>query len=124
MIYQLAADAVLMLHLLFIVFVVAGALLAIRWHWILCVHLPAVAWGIWVEATATICPLTPLENMLRHAAGEAGYRGGFVEHYLINVIYPPGLTAAVQLWLAVGVVVINVLLYGIVMIRIRRQQKL
>ncbi|MCA3025791.1 MAG: DUF2784 domain-containing protein, partial [Rhodocyclaceae bacterium] len=75
MFYRLAADAVLIVHLLFIVFVVLGALLAWRWRLMPWLHLPAVAWGIWIEATGNICPLTPLENGLRRAAGDAGYAG-------------------------------------------------
>jgi hypothetical protein len=121
MIYRLAADAVLVLHLLFIVFVVLGALLALRWRWMPWLHLPAAAWGVWVEASASICPLTPLENMLRRAAGEAGYAGGFVEHYLVALIYPAGLTPSIQWWLAGLVLAVNVAVYGWVISRRRRR---
>jgi hypothetical protein len=75
-------------------------------------HLPAVAWGIWIEATGNICPLTPIENGLRHAAGDAGYAGGFIEHYLLTIIYPAGLTPTIQWWLAGLVLVINIGVYG------------
>lgn len=107
-----AADAVLLLHLLFIVFAVFGAALLWRWPQLVWLHLPAALWGATIEFTGGICPLTPLENRLRRAAGEQGYSGGFVEHYLMPLIYPEALTREVQ-WLMGGVVVaINLALYG------------
>ena len=105
------ADAVVVIHLAFIVFVLAGGLLVVRrpvWAW---AHLPAAVWAAYTEFTATICPLTPLENTLRHRAGDAGYDGGFIEHYLIPIIYPPGLTPRVQVVLGIVVVVLNAALY-------------
>ena len=75
-------------------------------------HLPAVVWGVCIEATGNICPLTPLENGLRRAAGDAGYSGGFIEYYLLSIIYPAGLTPTIQWWLAGLVLVINVVAYG------------
>lgn len=111
MIERLAADAVLVVHLAFIVFVVAGGWLVARdARWAL-VHLPAAAWGAYAELTATICPLTPLENRLRRGAGEAGYDGGFVEHYLVPLVYPAGLTAGHQRWIGAFVVAVNALAY-------------
>ena len=109
---RLLADAVVVLHLAFIAFVAAGALLVAWRRWFAAVHLPALAWGIYAETTATVCPLTPLENALRHAAGQAGYRGGFVDEYLVRVIYPPGLTPSIQLAIGVGLVVVNAALYA------------
>lgn len=110
--YRLAADAVLLLHLLFILFVLFGALLAIRWRWVVLLHLPAAAWGFLVELNGWICPLTPWENALRARAAEPGYSAGFIEHYLLPVIYPAGLTHEIQLLLAGVVVALNLLLYG------------
>ncbi len=95
--YRIAADLVVAVHLLFISFVVGGAFLAWRWPRIIWAHLPAMVYGALVEFTGFTCPLTPLENYLRHRAGDAGYRGGFIAHYLVAVIYPPGLTRGMQL---------------------------
>ena len=111
MIWRWLADGLVVVHLLFIAFVVAGGLLVLRNRRVAFWHLPAVAWAAFTEFTGTICPLTPVENMLRHRAGDVGYAGGFVEHYLLPVIYPPGLTPAVQLTLGTGVLVLNALVY-------------
>ncbi len=109
---RLAADAVLLVHVAFILFVLFGALLTIWWRWLPAVHLPALAWGVFVELTGRLCPLTPLENSLRRGAGQSGYSDSFIEHYVLKVIYPSGLTPEVQ-WLLAGVVVIvNVVIYG------------
>ncbi|SPA27846.1 conserved hypothetical protein; putative membrane protein [Cupriavidus taiwanensis] len=107
------ADLVVIAHALFIVFVVAGGLLVLRWPRAAWVHLPAAVWGVLIEWAGWICPLTPLENSLRRAAGQAGYSGGFVERYLLPLIYPAGLTPAVQLWLGVVVLVVNVAIYAL-----------
>ena len=105
---RLLADAVVALHAAFILFVIAGGLLALWRRGAALLHLPTVAWGAWIEFSGAICPLTPLENALRRAAGEAGYVGGFVEHYVIPIIYPAGLTARVQLVLGGIVVALNI----------------
>ena len=120
MIHRLAADAVLLLHLGFILFVLLGGLLALRWRWAPMLHLPAAAWGVYVELSGGLCPLTPLENRLRSAAGEAGYTGGFIEHYLLALIYPAGLTPQIQYVLAAVVVGVNGLAYAWVWRRRRR----
>jgi len=112
MLPRILADVVVGLHFLFIVFVVAGGFLAWRWPRMAWVHLPMGLWGALIEFTGWICPLTPLENALRRAAGDAGYAGGFIEHYLIPVVYPAGLTRGTQLLLGVAVVVLNVIAYG------------
>jgi hypothetical protein len=104
--YRIAADLVVAVHLLFISFVVGGAFLAWRWPRIIWAHLPAMVYGALIEFTGFTCPLTPLENYLRHRAGDAGYRGGFIAHYLVAVIYPPGLTRGMQLGLGVMVLLI------------------
>ncbi|MGE5625030.1 MAG: DUF2784 domain-containing protein [Bacillota bacterium] len=96
MIYGLLADAVVLLHFAFLLFVVFGGLLALRWWNAIWLHLPAVVWGAWIEFYQRSCPLTPLENVLREHAGLGAYTGGFIDHYVLPVIYPPGLTPGVQ----------------------------
>lgn len=118
--YRLAADAVLLLHLAFIVFAMLGAALALRWRWVPYLHLPAAAWGFFVEMSGRICPLTPLENELRAKAGQSGYEGGFIEHYLVGLIYPSGLTRDIQYLLAAAVVVTNAAIYAWVLLRRRK----
>jgi hypothetical protein len=117
---RLLADTLVAVHLAFIAFVVAGGLLALRHRAWAALHLPAVAWAAWTEFTGTICPLTPWENALRAAAGEAGYAGGFVEHYLIPLIYPEALTARTQVALGIAVLAINAAVYGFVWRKWRR----
>jgi hypothetical protein len=109
---RLAADAVLLVHLAFILFALLGAALAWRWRWMPLVHVPAAAWGFRVEFTGRICPLTHLENDLRIRAGQSGYADSFIEHYLLAIIYPEGLTREVQFVLAGVVVVVNAAIYG------------
>ncbi len=106
--YNIAADLVIVVHLLFIGFVVGGVFLAWRWPWVIWAHLPAVAYGALVEFIGFTCPLTLLQNFLRHRGGEAGYRGGFIAHYLVRLIYPPGLTRGMQIGLGIGVLLIAV----------------
>jgi hypothetical protein len=112
MLYRLAADAVLLIHLAFIAFALLGAAFAARWRWLIALHLPAAAWGFFVELTGRTCPLTYAENLLRIRAGESGYAESFIEHYLLAIIYPAGLTRDIQLALAGVVIVINVAIYG------------
>jgi hypothetical protein len=119
MLFRILADLTVVLHLAFIVFVVCGGLLALRWRRLPWVHLPAAVYGVALEIQGWICPLTPLENSLRRQAGEIGYTGGFIEHYILPVVYPAGLTREVQLALAAIVVVVNVAAYSLV-IRARR----
>ena len=122
MLLRLSADAVLLLHLLFIAFALLGGLLVLRWRWLAWLHLPAVFWAVTVEALQLLCPLTPVENDLRHAAGQAGYNTGFIEHYLLPIIYPAGLTPVIQLWLAALVLSLNLLVYGLLLWRWRRNR--
>jgi hypothetical protein len=112
MFWRIAADALVLLHLVFILFVLLGGLLLLRWPRLLCLHLPAVAWGIVVECLHLGCPLTPWENHLRRMAGQAGYEDGFIEHYLIPLIYPAGLTPQIQLWLGSIVLLVNLNVYA------------
>jgi hypothetical protein len=110
-IFLLLADVLVLVHLAYIVFVVGGAVL-VRYHpRLLWVHLAAVAWGAYVALAHRICPLTPWEVALRVRAGQVGYRGGFVEHYLIPVIYPKALTPSLQLAEGVFVLLVNLVLY-------------
>jgi hypothetical protein len=118
--YRLLADAVLVFHLLFVVFAVAGGLLALRWPRTAWLHLPVLAWAATVEFTGWICPLTPLENSLRRLGGEAGYAGGFIEHYAVALLYPAALTRDVQMLLGAGLVAFNVAVYALVLRRRRK----
>jgi hypothetical protein len=111
MTYRWLADATVILHFAFIAFVVLGSALVwrrIAWAWL---HVPAIAWVAYIEFTGTLCPLTPLENVLRVRAGDAGYAGSFVEHYLVPIFYPAGLTPAIQLALGSAVVAFNAIAY-------------
>jgi hypothetical protein len=110
--YRLAADALTVAHFAFILFVCLGGLLALRRPRIAWLHVPAALWGVFVEFSGRICPLTPLEWRLRELAGEAGHRGSFVEHYLIPLIYPPGLAAPTQWALGSFVLMLNCAVYG------------
>ncbi|MCQ4319855.1 DUF2784 family protein [Stutzerimonas stutzeri] len=112
MLYRLGADAVLLLHLAFIVFVLLGGLLVAWKRGFLLLHLPAIAWGLFVELSGRPCPLTHWENLLRRLAGNAGYEAGFIEHYLLPLIYPAWLSVPVQYLLAAVVVLVNALIYG------------
>lgn len=112
MTYRLLADAVLLLHLGFILFVVLGGFLLRRYPRLVWMHLPAVLWGAFAEISGTICPLTPLENRLRELGGLAGYPGGFIEHYLWPLIYPAALTRELQIGIGLGVVLINLVAYA------------
>jgi hypothetical protein len=111
--YRILADLVVGVHALFVVFVVAGGLLALRWPWAAAAHLPAAVWGTLIEFRGWICPLTPLEKSLRASAGQAGYEGGFIDHYLLPVLYPAGLTQQVQVVLGSLVIAVNVVVYGL-----------
>jgi hypothetical protein len=110
--YRLLADLVLVLHAAFVVFVMLGGLLAWRWPRLAWVHLPLVAWGAGIEFLGGICPLTPLENRWRLLAGQQGYPGGFVEHYVLPVLYPEGLTRTAQFLLGALVLGVNVSIYA------------
>lgn len=114
---RLAADAVALFHLAFVLFVVSGGLLVWRWPCWMWLHLPAVTWGVLTEFAGWICPLTPLENALRRAVGQAGYPGGFVDHYLWPLLYPEGLTREIQWALGAIVLVLNGAVYGLLLFR-------
>ena len=123
MFYTLAADAVVLLHLGYVMFVVAGGLLVFRWRWIGLLHLPAVLWGVLLELLGWLCPLTPLELRLREAAGQQGYSGGFIEHYILPILYPVELDRNMQVALGSIVIVINVAVYGCLIWQLKKCYK-
>ena len=112
MIYRLLADLVLLAHLGFIVFVILGGLLAFRWQWLPWLHIPAMAWGGFIELTGRICPLTPLENTLRRAGGLTEYSQSFIEQYIVPLVYPVELTREIQAVMGVALIGLNILIYG------------
>jgi len=118
--YRLLANAVVVVHALFIVFIVFGGFLAWRWRRVAVLHVPCAVWGMLIEYNGWICPLTPLENSLRMRARQQGYSGGFVEHYLLPAIYPAGLTPRIQVVLGTAVLVVNVITYAVVVRRLMR----
>ena len=109
---RILADAVLLLHLAFIAFVVLGGLAVLRWPRLAFIHLPAVAWAAGISFAGFVCPLTPLENHFRRLGGETGYAGGFIEHYLTPLIYPEGLTRGIQIALGAFVIALNLFVYA------------
>ena len=118
-----AADAVARVHRAFVLFVGFGGLLAWRWPRLGWLHLPAVLWGAWVECAGWLCPLTPLENHLRQAVGESGYAGGFIDHYLWPLLHPVGLTRERPWAPGAGVLVLNGVVYGVLVMRRSRRAR-
>ena len=119
----IAADAVMLVHFCFIAFALAGSFLVLRWFRVIWLHIPALAWGAWIEASGRICPLTPLENHFRELAGQTTYGEGFITHYLGPVIYPSGLTRSTQFILLGVLIGVNLVGYGLVFRRRRAGQK-
>ena len=113
------ADLVVILHFAFVLFVILGGLLVLRWPRLVYVHLPVALYGALIELVGWICPLTPLEKQLRESAGLQGYQGGFVEHYILPVLYPAGLTRNVQLVLGLIVIGMNLAIYTVMAHRYR-----
>jgi hypothetical protein len=111
-IYLLLADLVVLAHFGFIVFVLLGGLLAFRWQWMPWLHVPAMAWGGFIELTGRICPLTPLENALRHAAGQTKYSQSFTEQYIFPIVYPAGLDRELQIMMGFALIFLNISIYG------------
>jgi len=120
MITRFLADVIVLVHLAFILFVAAGGLLVFRWPRLAWMHVPAVVWGALIELAGWICPLTPLENRLRGAAGEATFDGGFIDRYIMPIIYPAGLTRGMQLTLGTVVIAVNLVVYGSLVFRRKR----
>jgi hypothetical protein len=121
MAYRLLADLITVLHFAFVAYVLLGGFLVLRWRRSIWIHGPAVLWGAVVEWAGWVCPLTPLENWLRLKGGVRGYEGGFVEHYVVPVLYPGALTPAIQVMLGGLVIVVNLLVYGCAL-RVRRRR--
>jgi hypothetical protein len=120
----LSADAIVLLHLAFIVFVAVGGFLALRWPRIAWIHLPAAVWGILIELNGWVCPLTPLENRLRAVAGDPAYTGGFIDRYIMPIVYPPGLSRSMQVIIGCTVIGFNLLIYGRVFARGLKKRRL
>lgn len=123
MIYNILADTVMILHFLFVLFALFGGLTLLWRRWMVFIHLPVVAWASLIELIGWTCPLTPLEQSLRASSGSGAYNTGFVEHYLIPILYPPGLTPTVEIVLGVLVLATNAMVYAGVIWRLRRKQK-
>ncbi len=114
---RIAADVVVLIHFAFVLFVAFGGFLVIRWRRFAWIHLPVATYGVVIEFIGFVCPLTPLENWLRRRGGEAGYDGGFVEEYVMKILYPSGLTRETGITLGILVLVVNAVAYSIVMRR-------
>jgi len=117
------ADVILVVHLIFILFSLFGGLLVLKYRWFVWLHLPAMCWAATISFAGWICPLTPLEVALRRAAGEEGYAGGFVAHYIAPLIYPHGYTRALAITVGFIVIAINLIIYGIVLQRARKERQ-
>jgi hypothetical protein len=116
---RLGADAVVLVHFAFVIFVLVGGVLAMRWPRVMWVHIPAALWGVLIEVAGWVCPLTPLENYLRERGGAAGYQGDFIAHYIVPVLYPAGLTRDWQLVLGGFAFAVNAVVYGLILLRPR-----
>ena len=120
---QLIADVLVLFHLSFIIFVILGGFLVLHWRNIFWLHIPCAIWGVLIEFAGWICPLTPMENHFRQLAGQAGYYSGFIDHYILPVIYPTALTREIQYMLGFGVITINLIAYGLVLYRIIKNRQ-
>jgi len=123
MLYSLLADFIVIIHLAFIIFVVLGGILVLKWKRMIWLHIPAAIWGALIEFMGWICPLTPLENRFRMLAGESGYTGDFISRYILTVIYPGALTRKIQILLGVFVIVINLAIYAYIVWRYIAKRK-
>ena len=122
MIYRWLADGVVVVHGAFVVFVMLGAFIALRWRWLVWLHVPAAIWGVLIEYAGWFCPLTPLENVLRARAGESGYTGDFIEHYLLRALYPSGLSPATRWVLGSIALIVNLVAYALLIRQVRRKR--
>lgn len=121
MYYVLAADLVVLVHFTFILYAVFGGLFVLKWPKTLWLHGLALGWGVWVEFSGRICPLTPLENWLRRQAQQKSYQGDFVEHYLVPLIYPESLQRSDQIAMGGVLLLVNLVIYGVVIYRLKRR---
>ncbi|MGD8595060.1 MAG: DUF2784 domain-containing protein [Gammaproteobacteria bacterium] len=119
--YAFLADSIVVLHLLFILFVVSGGFLALKWLKVVYLHIPAVVWGVYIEFSGKICPLTPLENWFRLKSGQMGYEGDFIERYIIPIIYPVNLTRDMQFTLGATALLINLLAYSLLVLQLKKR---
>ena len=122
MLHRLGADLIVVVHIAFVLFAVLGGLLVLRWRRLAWVHVPAALWAAAIEFAGWICPLTPLENRLRARAGAGVYEGGFIEHYLLPLLYPDALTRRLQILLGLLVVGLNVAIYAGILLGARRRR--
>lgn len=120
MLFHVAADLLVVFHFLFVIFVLFGGLLILKWRFIMWLHIPAVVWGVVVEWMGWICPLTPWEWSLREKAGQLGYSGSFIDYYIIPIIYPEGLTRELQVSIGIFVILINLIVYGFIFYKFKR----
>jgi hypothetical protein len=118
MLYRFLADLVVLCHLVFVLFAATGGLLVLRWPVVAWIHVPAAVWGALVEFGGWICPLTPLENWLRLRGNAMAYSGEFIDHYIMPILYPSGLTREIQIILGLAILVVNVSIYGYIIVRL------
>jgi hypothetical protein len=123
LVYSYLADFIVLLHTFFVLFVVLGGILVLWKPYVAWVHIPAVFWAASIEFLGWICPLTPLENMLRARAGNAGYETGFVEHYILPILYPASLTREMQIGFGIIVLGVNIAVYVFLWLRMRNGEK-
>ena len=121
--HELAADIILIIHFLFILFVIFGALLFFIVKKIVFIHIPAIIWGSYIELTHSICPLTYLENWFLHKANLTTYSEGFIQNYLVPIVYPMNLTKDLQIFLGIGLIVINIVIYAFIFVKLKKNFK-
>ena len=121
--YELAAGIILIIHFLFIIFVIFGALLFFVAKKIVFIHIPAIIWGSYIELTHSICPLTYLENWFLHKANLTTYSEGFIQYYLVPIVYPTNLTKDIQIYLGIGLIVINIVIYAFIFGKLKKNFK-
>ena len=121
--YEIAANLILFVHFIFILFVIFGALLFFASTKIIFIHIPALIWGTYIELTNSICPLTYLENWFLHKANLTTYSEGFIQNYLVSIVYPTNLTKNLQIYLGIGLIVINIIIYAFIFSKLKKNSK-
>ena len=119
--YEIASNLILLVHLIFIIFVVLGGLLFFASRKIIFIHIPALIWGIYIELTSSICPLTYLENWFLHKANLTTYSEGFIQNYLVPIVYPMSLTKDLQIYLGMTLIVVNIIIYGFIFDKLKKR---